>query len=270
MVDTLSSVKSCNVSYKMCEDTRTENLMNSSTSNLVTLTINLSPGMYCFQVEAASNNISVIVEGTWNINTPNGKLNMHYHGAGPTIIIVPNIESGAQTSTVNLGAIIGGIFGCITVVLAIITVTRVIFVYYSRKKAEIMISYRSNSDSSEVAEEQKIQVNGIEITLKLLRWKTDDYEIVLCKVKDSDTDLKCCVVETIGPGVFRRGCAFYEFVHEAECVSQDKELLFVKVQNVNTKQINSTVCIDNVGLSRVTALLHSHKSACIFYVLSLS
>ena len=83
-----------------------------------------------------------------------------------------------------------------------------------------------------MAKEQIIQVNGIEVTLKLLRWRTADYEMVLCKVKDSDTDLQRCIVETIGPGVFRRGCAFYEFIHEAECVSQDKELLFVKVQNV--------------------------------------
>ena len=72
-------------------------------------------------------------------------------------------------------------------------------------------------------------MNGIKVTLKTLMWKTADYEMVLCKVKDSDTDLKHCVVETIGPGVFQRGCAFYEFTHEVECVSQDKELLFMKV-----------------------------------------
>ena len=133
MVDISSSVKSCNVSYKMCEDTRTENLMNSSTSNLVTLTISLSPGMYCFQVEAVSNNLSIIVEGSWNINKPNGKLYQ-------LLYYIPNhIESGARMSTVNLGTIdiIEGIFGCIITVLAIIiTVTTVIiFVHYKRMKA---------------------------------------------------------------------------------------------------------------------------------------
>lgn len=73
-------------------------------------------------------------------------------------------------------------------------------------------------------------MNSYAIKLRQLPKKTADYEIIVIDVGCSDISLKQCVERVTGN--FRRGCAFYEFTHEIECISEDKELMFTKVCEV--------------------------------------
>ena len=38
---------------------------------------------------------------------------------------------------------------------------------------------------------------------------------------------------------FRRGCAYYEFEHEVEHISEDKQLIFMKVCHIHSGVLNS-------------------------------
>jgi hypothetical protein len=78
---------------------------------------------------------------------------------------------------------------------------------------------------------EKMRVNKSVITLKKLPKETADYEIKLFKVGSSNTSLRQCVESNIR--IFRRDCAFYEFTHEMERISEDKELIFMKVCEPN-------------------------------------
>lgn len=62
MINTL--MKSCNISYGICQEGKTQNIANTTTSNLVILKLtNLTPGIYCYVVTASDSASSVIVEG---------------------------------------------------------------------------------------------------------------------------------------------------------------------------------------------------------------
>ena len=65
-----TSEKLCNISYKFCQqDTRAENnIMNSSTSTFITISLSLSPGIYCFQAKVSNDTFNVTVEGIWSIS----------------------------------------------------------------------------------------------------------------------------------------------------------------------------------------------------------
>lgn len=69
-----------------------------------------------------------------------------------------------------------------------------------------------------------IHVNGSDVTLIQKRRATNP-EIKSFDVGSSDTSLRQCVESNVGR--FQRGCAFYEFTHEMECISEDKELIFM-------------------------------------------
>ena len=87
-------------------------------------------------------------------------------------------------------------------------------------------SHTRKSDSPE-EEEIKVNVYSSEVKLKKISKTTDDYEIAMIQVGDSDTSLRQCVESKVER--FQRDCTFYEFTHEIECVIKEKELIFMKV-----------------------------------------
>ena len=86
-------------------------------------------------------------------------------------------------------------------------------------------SLTEKSNSPEVEECIKVRVNGSDINLSKL--KPIGYKMKLFDVGDSSTSLRECVKKKINK--FQRGCAYYEFTHEVESISENKELIFMTV-----------------------------------------